>query len=403
MIRIGKITLMRKDILIPYFTVIGIVLISTLIFWAPFLFRATSWLGLSIPNSNFLYIYRHYDGPLYAVAAKTLYNPSQIERFILDIGFDNKYFAAHLPLYPLLIRLFAPIFNYSKSSIFVNILSTSILALFFYYLVKQFKLTKNPILLTSVFLMLPRFLIVRSIGAPESLFILLILLSLFFFEREKYLYAGLFGGLAAMTKTPGVLLFITYLLIFREKLFFERRGAESRRNNLVSSRQARTINWDWLYILVIPLGLFLVFYFYQIQYKDFFAYFHSGDNIHLVAPFAVFNSNSRWVGTAWLEDILFYFFLYLITVISLKEIKYRSFFYFSLIFFAATIFVQHRDIGRDSLPLWPIAVIALEKFFTSKKFLMALVILLPAIYLYAWNFSLQNVMPVSDWTSFFSK
>jgi len=64
--------------------------------------------------------------------AKTLYNPSLIERFILDIGFDNKYFAAHLPLYPLLIRLFAPIFNYSKSSIFVNIVSTNVLALFFY-------------------------------------------------------------------------------------------------------------------------------------------------------------------------------------------------------------------------------------------------------------------------------
>lgn len=396
MIRIGKITLMRRDILIPYFTVIGIVLISTLIFWSPFLFRATSWLGLSIPNSNFLYIYRHYDGPLYAVAAKTLYNPSLIERFILDIGFDNKYFAAHLPLYPLLIRLFAPIFNYSKSSIFVNIVSTSILALFFYYFVKQFKLTKNPIVLTSVFLMLPRFLVVRSIGAPESLFILLILLSLFFFEREKYLFAGLFGGLAAMTKTPGVLLFIAYLLVFLEQRFriplhksFE---GQASRNDIQK-----------LFILLIPLGLLLVFYFYQIQYKDFFAYFHSGDNIHLVAPYAAFNSQNRWVGTAWLEDILFYFFLYMLSVLFLKDTKYRSFFYFSLVFFIATIFVQHRDIGRYSLPLWLMACIALEKFFTSKKFLIALVILLPAIYLYAWNFSLQNVMPVSDWSSFFSK
>src|SRR3989338_9695974 len=167
---------MRRNIL-SYFTVIGIVLLSTLIFWFPFLFRFQSWLGFTISDSNFLYIYRHYDGLLYVVAAKTLYNVKLISTFPIDIGFDPKYFAAHLPLYPLLIRLFAPIFNYSKSSILVNILSTSILALFFYYLVKQFKLTKNPILLTSVFLMLPRFLIVRSIGAPESLFILLILLS----------------------------------------------------------------------------------------------------------------------------------------------------------------------------------------------------------------------------------
>ena len=362
------------------------VLISTLIYWSPFLFRATSWFGLNIPSSNFLYIYRHYDGPLYAVVAKTLYNPLLIEKFILDISFNVKYFSAHLPLYPILVRLFAPIFNYSKSTIFVNLAATMVLAVFFYKLVKQFKLTKSPLALTFVFLLLPRFLIVRSVGAPESLFILLILLSLFFFEKEKYMLAGLFGGLAAMTKTPGVLLFIAYLLVFIER-----------------QRKAPKFNWRYLFVLLIPAGLLLVFYFYQIQYRDFFAYFHSGDNIHLVAPFAVFNSQSRWVGTAWLEDIMFYFFLYLLTVFSLKNIKYRSFFYFSLIFFAATTFVQHRDISRYSIPLWPFAVIAFEKFFTSKRFLLVLVILLPAIYLYAWNFSLENVMPVSDWTSLFSK
>ena len=328
-----------------------------------------------------------------------MYIPRLIDRFPLAVVLPVKYYAAHLPLYPLLIHLFAPLFNYAKSMIFVNIASTIGLALFFYYLVKQFNLTKRPTILTIVFLMLPRFLIIRSIGAPESLFILLVLLSLFFFEKEKYLLSGLFGGLATMTKTPGILLFLTYLLFFTEKLFFER----SRESRLNRDRQTRTIKWNWLFILLIPVGLLLVFFFYQIQYNDFFAYFHSGDNIHLVAPFAAFNSQNRWVGTAWLEDIIFYFFLYFLTTVSLKNIKYRSFFYFSLVFFIATTLVQHRDIGRYSVPLWPMACIALEKFFTSKKFLMALVILLPAIYLYAWNFSLQNVMPVTEWQQFFSR
>src|SRR3989337_4439125 len=123
MMRIGKIRFMRKRIF-SYFTVIGMVLISTLIYLSPFLFRATSWFGLNIPSSNFLYIYRHYDGPLYAVAAKTLYNPLLIEKFILDISFNVKYFSAHLPLYPILVRLFAPIFNSSKSTIFVTLAAT---------------------------------------------------------------------------------------------------------------------------------------------------------------------------------------------------------------------------------------------------------------------------------------
>ena len=92
--------------------------------------------------------------------------------------------------------------------------------------------------------------------------------------------------------------------------------------------------------------------------------------------------------------------MYGLALINLKNSKYRSFFYFGLVFFTATLFVQHRDISRYSLPLWPLAVIAFEKFFTSKKFLIILVILLPAIFLYAWNMLLYNVMPISDWSAF---
>lgn len=357
-------------------------MISTLILWLPFLIRSNSWFGLSINNSNFEYIYRQYDGPLYIVPAKTFYNPNLIEKLGLEINLPNEYFAAHFPLYPLFIALFAGLFGFLKSLIFVNIFFTILLALTFYYIVKKFSLSKKPLILTAVFLFLPRFLIVRSVGAPESLFIFLVLSSLFFFEKEKYLISGILGALAVFTKAPGILLFIVYLLVFTERIILKK--------NI-------KIKFDWLFILLIPLGLFSVFTLYGIQYKDFFAYFHSGDNIHLVAPFAVFNFQSRWVGTGWLEDVLLYFFIYLSGVFYLKDLKYRSFFYFSLIFFIAATFVQHRDISRYALPLWPLTCIAFEKFFTSKKFLLVAIILIPAIYLYAWNFLLNNQMPISNW------
>ena len=99
-------------------------------------------------------------------------------------------------------------------------------------------------------------------------------------------------------------------------------------------------------------------------------------------------------------DVLFYFFMYGLAIINLKDSKYRSFFYFGLIFFIATIFVQHRDISRYSLIIWPLALIAFEKFFTSKKFLIIFVIMLFAIYLYGWNFLNYNVMPIADWRPF---
>ena len=195
--------------------------------------------------------------------------------------------------------------------------------------------------------------------------------------------AGIAGAFAAMTKSPGILIFGAYLLVFLEEY--------------LKTKKIPFRGWG---IGLIPLGLLGVFGLYAFQYKDFFAYFHTGGVVPMPYPFSAFNFQAKWVGNAWLEDILFYFFMYLMTVIVLWKSKYRSFFYFSLVFLTATAFVQHRDITRYSLPLWPMAVIAFEHFFTSRRFLIALIILLPAIYFYAWNFMTYNIMPISNWAPY---
>lgn len=363
--------------------IIFVVLFSSFLIYLPFLLRAENWMGLSLFDSSMNYVYRNHDGPLYIIVAKFFYNPEAIRR-VVELPLPAEYFAAHLPGYPFFIRLLGPAFGYMKAMISVNLIFSVLLGLFFYYLLKKFKLSKNPLLLTMVFMFLPRFYVVRSVGAPESLFILLILLSLFFFEKEKFLWAGIFGGLSVMTKTPGVLLFGAYSLVFLERLI-------------------KTKKFEWrayFSMLLIPAGLLTVFLIYWRQYGDFFAYFNSGDNFHLVTPYAVFNSLSKWIRSAWLEDIVFYFFIYALSLFYLRDSKYRSFYFFTLIFFVATLFIQHRDIARYSLPLWPLSCIAFEKFFTSKKFGYALIVLLPGIYLYALNFILSNVMPVANWKPF---
>lgn len=354
---------------------------STLIVWLPFLLRTPDWAGVKIEKSGFDYLYRNYDGPLYVIAAKDFYVNSP------------KYFAAHLPLYPALIRggkemmelagLNGDGLGYLKSMISVNVLATVALGGLFYFILKRFRLSSNPLLLTVIFMFLPRYLVVRTVGAPESIFIFLILSSLYFFEKEKYILAGLLGGLSVMTKTPGILLFGAYSLAIAEKLI-----------------RVKKIDYKWLGILLIPGGLLAVFMIYWRQMGDFFAYFNSGDNIHLVFPFSVFNFQKTWIGTAWLEDILFYFLLYGMTIVTLWKTKYRSFFYFSLLFFLATLFIQHRDIARYSLPLWPMALIAFEKFFISKKFVAVYSIIVIGAFFYAWNFITYNIMPIADWSHF---
>lgn len=363
--------------------IISVVLVSTLLLYLPIVLHIVKLLGFDVENTSIQTIYQNFDGLLYIVPAKTWYNPNAIGALRLELPLPLEYYAAHLPLYPFFIALFAPVLGFLKSMLFTTVLFAVAVALMFYQLLKKFEITKNPLLLTVVFLFLPRFLVVRSVGAPETLFMFLVIASVYFFEKKNMLLAGVFGALATATKTPGILLAGAYGLVAIESFL-----------------KTKKFDWNWLYIGLIPLGLVAVFGLYAVQYGNFFAYFNTGGVVPMPYPFSAFNFQARWVETAWLEDILLYFFLYLFTIIQLKDTKYRSFFYFSLVFFIGAIFVQHRDLSRYMLPLWPFACIAFEKTFTSKKFIWALIILLPAIYLYAINFMLFNILPVADWQAF---
>lgn len=379
----------------PYFTLTLLVLFSTILLWLPFLLKTPQWFGLKIASSSFDYLYRNYDGPLYVIAAKSFYDPNLIQTPTRGnfSELPTRYFAAHLPFYPVLIRagreamqtvgLNADSLGYLKSMLSVSVIATVAAASLFYFILKKFKLTTQPMFLTVVFLFLPRFLVVRGVGAPESLFMALTLGSLYLFEKEKYAWAGLLGGLAVATKSPGILLFGAYSLVIIEKML-----------------KSKKVDYRWFGIVLIPAGLLAVFVLYWLRMGDFFAYFNSGDNIHLVFPFSVFNFQKTWIGTAWLEEIIFYFFLYGLTAIALWKSKYRSFFYFTVVFLVATLFIQHRDIARYSLPLWPMAVIAFEKFFTSGRFKIIFAVMILGIYMYAWNFIIFNLMPIADWAPF---
>jgi hypothetical protein len=56
--------------------------------------------------------------------------------------------------------------------------------------------------------------------------------------------------------------------------------------------------------------------------------------------------------------------------------------------------------ARFVVPLLPIFMLKFERFFTSKKFVVALCFVLPAVYFYVVNFLLGNIAPVADWGPF---
>lgn len=365
-----------------YFNLALVVILSSIILWVPFS-NLLSFAGLHFKNTDTGTVYRNFDGPLYIIPAKTWYNPKAIADLYPNNPGGPKYFAAHLPGYPVTIAAIAPLLGYRKAMIAATVLTSLILAFFFYYMLKKLKLTKHPFVLTVIMLFLPRFLVLRGVGTPEPLFVLLILASLYFFETKKYLWAGVLGGLAAFTKTPAVLLFAAYLCTVVDYY-----------------RTNKKFNLSWLWIFLIPVGLAAVGLIYYIQYGDFFAYMHTNYVVPMPYPFAMFNYMAQWVQTGWLEEIVLYLFFYAASVVWLKDSPHKSFFYFSLIFLIGLLFVQHRDISRYAVPLWPLALIAFEKFFTSKKFVLACLLMLPALYFYAWNFMQINVLPVPNWAPF---
>ncbi|HRN69605.1 MAG TPA: hypothetical protein PLS49_00315, partial [Candidatus Woesebacteria bacterium] len=218
--------------------IITVVLTSTFLLYLPIITNTTSLLGFKNIQTSLLTIYQNFDGVLYIVPAKTWYSTEAMSNLRLELPLPLEYYAAHLPLYPVFIALFAGVFGYLKSMLFTSILFSVLLAVFFYYFLRKFEITAHPLGLTIVFLMLPRFLIVRSVGAPETLFMLMVLLSVFFFEKRNLLLAGVFGALAAPTKTPGILLFGAYGLVFLEQI-----------------NRHKKFQWNWLFTLLIPVGL----------------------------------------------------------------------------------------------------------------------------------------------------
>lgn len=361
-------------------------LIPTFLIWLPFFARIRSFWTIPLPQQGMATIVANFDGPLYLVSAKTLYNPD-----LIGTGYQfpltNEYYSAHFPMFPILIKAFAPIFGHPYSMLFVTITS-SILALYFFNKhAKEYLNYNNALWLTAIFAIFPaRWLIVRSVGSAEPFFIAAILASTYFFEKKKYLLAGIWGMLAQITKSPAILLFVAYAL----QIFIQ------------DIKNIGNINFKkYLPLLLIPFGILLVFSFYAMVYGDFFVYFKSGDNMHLFfPPFQIFNYSASWVGTFWLEEVIFIYMLGALGIYKLYQEKLFNYFYFALVFFVPLLFVAHRDLMRYSLPLVPFLLLGYREILVKKEFKIAIVVIIIPIYLYSLAFISQNAMPIANWAPF---
>ena len=373
---------------------VAISLIPTFFVWLPFFARLKSLWGIPLPQVGMATIVSNYDGPIYLVIAKSLYNPDIIGASF-QFPLPLEYYAAHFPLFPFLIRLFSIFLGFPYSMLFITVAASCLATYFFYKFIRQYQNEGNSLFLALVFSLFPaRWLIVKSVGSAEPLFMAGLLASIYYFQNKKYLLAGIWGALAQLAKPPGILLFVAYILAIFAPVI---KNAITTNKNILKFAEIKKY-WP---ILFIPLALILVFSLFGLQFKNFWAYFNSGDNIHLMfPPFSIFNYSAPWVGTFWLEEVVFIYLLGILGVLKLIKEKDHVVSWFAGIFILSILFVAHRDIVRYALPTVPFIIKAYSNTLITKEFKIAFAIIIIPIFLFSLAYISQNTMPISNWAPF---
>ena len=317
------------------------------------------------------------------IVAKTFYNVNSPEIAAFS-DLTPGYYAAHFPGYPIVIRAFSYIFGFSNGMIAATIATTSLAIWALVALLKDLGLSNKVLWLGAVFLVLPpRWLIYHSVGAAEPLFIACFLAFILFYRRQQYWLAGLAGLAAVLTRSPGILLLAVFLALVAWEYY---RSQPKPSIMHVFRRQLLPM----APFAAAPLLLFLVF---QARYGDFFAYFHTGDNIHLTgAPFASIWPSS--VGYNWSEASLWIYMLNAVGILLLWRNNRQDLALFALALYVPLIFVAHHDLVRYMLPIFPLTLlIGYEKFISGREFKLALILIVPAIYIYTWSGIQTNQAP----------
>ena len=193
---------------------------------------------------------------------------------IAQQGYDHTWLTAFFPLYPLLIRIAAPLTAHHVliAALLVSNLAGLVMLIVFYQLVKEdfdHERAARTILYFSLF---PTAFFFMA-GYSETTFLCFALLCFYHMRRGRWWLAGLFGLLAALTRNTGIVLFIPFAYEYLRQHQFR---LENVRLNALST-------------FLIPLGLGIFMAYCYALYRDPLAFQHAEAVWHhiLVLP---------WVG-----------------------------------------------------------------------------------------------------------
>lgn len=191
---------------------------------------------------------------------------SQIYLAIADKGYlnsrGNRFFAFY-PLYPMLVRGFSYFLGNDLflSGIFISLICSFIGVIYLYELFRMDADKKASSIGLFYFLFFPTAIFFSAIYT-ESLFLMLSVMTFYYARKEKWWITGFLGLLTTFTRPQGILLFLPICI---EYYFY------LKRNNLLSlTNLLQKTRFNFLSLLLIPVGLLSFFFYAYLSTGNFF-------------------------------------------------------------------------------------------------------------------------------------
>lgn len=334
----------RPEVLLLAAAVVGSFLV-----YAPFLGDMTT-------------VYRFWDGPNYLTIARTLYDVRP-DNPLLAYVHEPRYFLVHLPVYPLLVRVLS-IVGYQQALLLVSILATGIATVLFYRLCRDVWKLDSPGFLALVFLFLPpRWLLYRSTGSTEAVYLAFTLAAIFYFERSKTMKAAGAGVLAVLTRISGLMIAPAFAVV------------------LAKRRRWREIAW----LALIPAALAAYFLFCAARTGNFFEYFSQhGEKMAAFRPFGFLPELFR---KGLYHQAEFHILLALVYAVGTSRLRpFPTIFWYCVFELGLHVFISTEDWSRYFLAMAPFAlVVGFRDVIDTKAFRWIFPPYAIAALVYAWG------------------
>lgn len=307
-------------------------------------------------------VYRFWDGPNYLTIARTLYDVEP-DNPLLAYVYEPRYFLVHLPVYPLLVRTLS-IVGYQQALLLVSVLATCAATVLFYRLCRDVWKVASPAFLTLVFLFLPpRWLLYRSTGSTEAVYMAFTLAAIFFFERSKVGKASAAGVLATLTRISGLMIAPAFAVV------------------LLRRRRLKELAW----LALIPAALAAYFFFCAARTGNFLEYF--SQHGEKMAAFRPFGFLPELFGKGLYHQAEFHILLALVYAVGTSRLRpFPSIFWYCVFELGLHVFISTEDWSRYFLAMAPFAlVVGFRDVIDTKAFRWIFPPYVLAALFYAWG------------------